>query len=172
MNMKHHLISSIHGQRGFTMLELVVAMGITSIIMGAATTVLYQIITVNSRTTARMTAVQQVQNVTHFMVRDFEMALPSSIQVNPSPGPGIKLTLEWVDWNTNHNHVVQYSMDNTGNLVRQYDSGSQVTVAHYIASLNTSIDSTSGEYIVTITSTIEGSSAEQREIRIKPRSSS
>jgi prepilin-type N-terminal cleavage/methylation domain-containing protein len=167
MTREHRLVASNHGQRGFTLVELVMAMSVTALIMLAATLVLYQVITNNYRTAARMTAVKQVENVVHFMVRDVQMADPSSIQMNLSPT--VVLRLQWVDWDSKL-HTVEYSIVN-GNLERQYDVGAQTAVARYIASIVPAVDATSGEVVVTITSKTQGrwGATESRIIRVKPR---
>jgi hypothetical protein len=111
--------------------------------------------------------VKQVENVVHFMVRDVQMADPSSIQMNLSPT--VVLRLQWVDWDSKL-HTVEYSIVN-GNLERQYDVGAQTAVARYIASIVPAVDATSGEVVVTITSKTQGrwGATESRIIRVKPR---
>jgi prepilin-type N-terminal cleavage/methylation domain-containing protein len=61
-------------QRGFTLVELVMAMGVGALIAAAAGTSIYQVINVNSRSTARMTAIKQVENAVDSISRDAEMA--------------------------------------------------------------------------------------------------
>jgi|GEM_PF-1262212 len=61
-------------QRGFTLIELIVAIAITGLLLGAAATGVYQLIAGNAANSNYMTAVRQVQQVGHWMSQDMLMA--------------------------------------------------------------------------------------------------
>jgi len=61
-------------QRGVTLMGIIVAVAITGIIAGAATTTIFQVFSGNTRTSNHMTAVKQVQNAGYWISHDAQMA--------------------------------------------------------------------------------------------------
>ena len=60
--MMFHKLGLIHrNQRGFTILELLIAFAITGIVVGAATTAIFQVFSGSARSSNHMIAVRQVQ---------------------------------------------------------------------------------------------------------------
>lgn len=69
------LIGSINkGQRGFTLVELLVAVAISGLITSGLTMSIFQVFDSNARNSSEMTVVRQVQNAGHWVSRDTLMA--------------------------------------------------------------------------------------------------
>jgi len=168
--MKHRSLWRRSGQAGFTLIELVVAIGVATLVMSAASAAIYQILAGNARDTAHMKAVKQVENALHFMVRDIQMAQPRFTQTDNLTGDEV-LRLGWVEWDNTVNQVT-YSVTG-GDVTRTHSADGQTNVAHYIATLDPQIDG-DGNVVVTIVSTITGrwSATESRTVEIVPRSGS
>ncbi len=152
------------------MVELVMAMGVSAIIVSGSTATIYQVFMNNAQNTAHMTAVKQVENALHFMVRDIQMS--QNIQTDNLTGDEI-LKLRWIDWD-NTTYQVIYSLTN-GELFRNYSLGGQTTVSRYIATLDVSPKPYgNGKVTVSISVTIGGArpASETREVEILPRSNS
>ncbi len=148
-----------------TLIELVLVMGISSLIISGVSGVIYQIIMNNARHTAHMVAIKQVENALHFMIRDIQMA--QTIQTESLPGNGV-LKLTWTDWNDNDYEVVYSLADHV--LSREYLSGETVTISRYIATLD--VDYVDNEVVVGISASVNNSTfSENREIKILPRNS-
>jgi prepilin-type N-terminal cleavage/methylation domain-containing protein len=62
------------GQGGFTLVELLVAIAISSLITSGLTLTIFQVFSGNARNSSEMTVVRQVQNAGHFISRDVLMA--------------------------------------------------------------------------------------------------
>lgn len=63
-----------HSERGFTIIETVVALTIISLIAGAATMTTFQVLKYTDGSDSKMTAVRQVQNAGYWISRDAQMA--------------------------------------------------------------------------------------------------
>ncbi len=66
------------GQKGFTLLELLITVAITGLIVGFLGTAIYQIITVTEYSNDRMIAMHELQNAAHWFSRDGQMASTAS----------------------------------------------------------------------------------------------
>ena len=166
-------------QRGFTLIELVIAIAITGAITGGITMSIFQTLDYNARSNARMVAVKQVENALHFINRDVQMAQI----VEPAAAPdadGFPLTLTWVEWSGVSNVVVYRVEGNELKRSRSQDGGAatETTVARYIDSdpSNTycAFDGTEWMFTIKITATVSGypeEISETREVRITPRTS-
>jgi len=148
-----------------TLIELVLVMGISSLIISGVSGVIYQIIMNNARHTAHMVAIKQVENALHFLVRDIQMA--QTIQTDSLPGDGI-LKLTWTDW-TNADYEITYTLADHV-LAREYSSGETTNISRYIADLD--VNYVDNEVIVDISASVNNSTfSENREIKILPRNS-
>jgi len=181
------------GEKGFTMVELLIAILLTGIVATAITGTILYVLNVNFSTANRMTAVRQVRNVGFWISPDVQMARDVVPENNPAT-PEL-LTLTWIDLATNDTHEVIYTLENMPSsefkrLQREHyiyidsepELDSTITVAEYIDPDQTSIDP--GEpcyfpdcgafnitFTVTVTATVGGQS-ETREYEVKPRTGS
>ncbi len=92
-------------QKGFTLIEILVALGIFGLVAAAASGTIVQVIQ-SSRTTDHMTALRQVQSAGYWVSHDGVQAQ----QVTISAAPGLPFTLTWTDWDDNDIHEVEYSL--------------------------------------------------------------
>lgn len=160
-------------QAGFTLIEVLVALVITSLIGFGAAITASQVITQGSRNGDYTTASWQTMNAIYWIGRDAQM----SQSITTGGAYGFPLTLSWTEWD-NSEHEVTYTIeDNT--LKRSYavDGGEpiQSVVARYInaTSENTSCQFSSGVLTIKIKATIgEGETAvsvtKLREITPRP----
>ena len=93
-------------QRGFTLIELMIAITIIGLISSATTTAIFQMLNVSSVSTNHMTAVKQVQNAVNWISRDAQMAQI----VVPDGDSGFPLNLSWVEWD-NSVYQVTYTLE-------------------------------------------------------------
>ena len=130
------------GEKGFTMVELLIAILLTGIVATAITGTILYVLNVNFSTANRMTAVRQVRNVGFWISPDVQMAQC----VEPGGSPGFPLTLTWKDLATNDTHEVTYTLENMPSgdfkrLQREHigpDPPSITIVAEYIDPAETS----------------------------------
>lgn len=130
-------------ERGFTIIELLLATAIATLIACAATMGIFQIIKSTERSNEHMTAVRQVQNASYWISRDAQMA-ESVITDNLSPTDFIFLTWterEYGDYGSDDTyHSITYFFeelsDEIGKLKRNHWSSAganaEILVAEYI----------------------------------------
>lgn len=98
------------GEKGLTLIELVIAIAITGLIAAGITTAIFQTFNVSSRTTNHMVAVREVQEAGYcvslytYMAADMEITGDS----------GFPLVLRWVDFETYEKHEVVFSLNSSG----------------------------------------------------------
>ncbi len=157
-------------QRGSTLIDLAIAMGVGALISGAITMTTFQVFTTNAQSTAHMTAVKQVESAIHQVSRDVRMAQT----VEPGEDSGFPLKLTWVEWNDTANEVT-YSVEN-GNLRRSHSvDGSEPTdtiVAQHIDSSSEMTSAQLSDSVLTlkITAVVTGfrSASETRVVEVVP----
>jgi type II secretory pathway pseudopilin PulG len=182
--MSHKLGRVNKGQKGLTILELMTAVGVSSIISVGIMMTLYQVVTGSARTGAQMTAIKQVEHAGFWVSSDAQVAQ----EIDDEPAGGEFLVLSWTDWD-NAEHTVTYTLDEeTGELLR--DDGvnpTPIRVAQFIDAgpedpedpegpKKTSIDfaDTNGDsigdtVIFKVTAVVGNTLPETREYRIVPR---
>jgi prepilin-type N-terminal cleavage/methylation domain-containing protein len=159
--------------RGFTLIELIVALAITGFITGGITTTIFQVITIEARTSNHMTAVRQVQNAGFWVSHDAFMA--QNVDDNP-PAPEV-LKLTWTDWDDTV-HEVTYTLEGTdfSDFWRNHDEDGNIQrmrVAQYIDSVSCQIDPLDKRKLtLTVTAKVGGGreeAIETREYEVIPR---
>ncbi len=104
-----HRLGLINKNRmGFTLIEVILAIALTSIITGGITSAIFQVFSQNTRSTAHMTAVKQVENAVHWISRDAQMA--QSVVTGDDPETDF-LILTWTEWNNTVNQVTYTIVD-------------------------------------------------------------
>lgn len=160
-------------QRGFTLPEILAAIGISAIIGAFITLTIFQVITGSARTNNRMTAVSEVQSAGYWFSKDAQMA-----QYITPPDGGFPLTFTWNEWGdgapNGNQHNVVYTLSD-GELQRQHVTTdidgnpldeNVAVVAEYIT--DTSCNFTGSMLNFTITATVQGQS-ETRTYNVVPR---
>jgi len=147
-------------QKGFTLIELIIAIAITALIIGGITVSvfqLFQLFKVNASTSNRMLAVRQVQNAGHWVSRDVQMAQ----SVDAAGAFGFPLTLTWAEYVSGDVHQVVYTLVEEDSELRRSHSvngggPTETLVAQYIDTDNTRCEFTGGKLILTVTATVSG----------------
>ena len=94
-------------QRGFGVIELIIAVAITSLLGLGVTAATSQVFSHNMQGGTHVTAIKQVENAIHWVSRDTQMAR----SVTPDAGDsGFPLVLSWVEWDST-THEVTYDFD-------------------------------------------------------------
>ena len=174
--MKFHKFWSIReNQKGFTLIEVIAALAITSLIGVGVAMATVQIINQGVRNSDYTTASRYTMNAIYWISRDAQMAQTIELE----GASGFPVTLSWTEWD-NSEYEVTYSIED-GKLRRSYsiDGGvpKQTVVAQYINSVseNTTCEFSGGVLAITVTvttSVAEGSHAvsvtKVREITSRP----
>jgi len=180
--MRHRLGLLKRNQRGFTLIELIVAIAISGAIGGGVLLSIYQVSGYQAMDRARLTCVKQVENAIHYVVRDAQMAQQVTLAGDDDNFP---LTLSWTEWNkdddSNIEHEVIYSIV-SGELKRSCyvnrgepsETLVENVVARYIDSDpdNTNCDYAGGVLSLELTAAITGfpkEVSETREVEITTR---
>lgn len=147
----------LRSQRGFTLLETVLAMAVGGILVSGIVTAIYQTIRVTTETTTQITATEDIRSAAYWLTNDIKMAAATNLE---DGAPAVSsLTLDWTSWYdengqlTGVDHHSEYALSET-RLLRTFDSGSATAVGRYITDVEYSIQ---GQIIsITITSSPEG----------------
>ena len=153
--MFHRLAATKESQRGFTLVELLVVIAITGLIGSVVVGAIYQVFTVSSRNTSRMTIVKQLENAVRWITPDAQMAQSVNGDLAGSAG----LSLAWNEWDGTAENVT-YKMIANGQLERSYYRNgllqSTKVVARNIDPARTSSSFANGTIAFTVTSAIGG----------------
>jgi prepilin-type N-terminal cleavage/methylation domain-containing protein len=170
------------GEKGYTLIELIIAITIMTLAAGAAGAAIFQILRNIERNSDYMTVVRQVENAGYWISRDAQMARVVTTTDNLTLP--VFLSLSWTEWNAAGNpiyHSANYSFEgltnSVGKLKRTHASGGiseQTLIAQYIYynsddATNTSNTSYESPVLtVKLTAVFEGIQ-ETREYKIKRR---
>ena len=114
------------GQRGLSLVELVVAVAVTGIIVVFLGTAIYQMITITGYGNSRLTALHELQNAAHWFTRDGQRA------VSADASGGLLLTIS-------ESLSITYSL--AGTELRRDPGGNPMVLARNISSAAFSVDS-------------------------------
>ena len=150
-------------QKGFGLVELVIAITIATLVVAAAVAIWFQLTSVSARNSDYMTAYGQVQNAGYWFSRD-------AVQITQEPTfeSGKLVTLDWVEWDGSEHQVVYILDDESGELSRSGTEGSFL-VAQYIDSNNTSC-TWDGETLTLEITAQFGDNSATRTYKVEPRS--
>ena len=131
------------GQKGMTLVEVVIATAIAAVISAALGIVIYNMTTTTERSNNITRTVNDVNNAVYWISRDARMA--GSTDLTEGDPAASEVLLSWVDGGGN-GHSSHYSLSGT-ELVRDYD-GSTMTVARFIASIEFTVSGDSLNYVI------------------------
>ena len=158
------------GERGFTLIEMLVVIVLIGLISGGITAAIMQILTINHRASNHMICVRQVQQAGKEVSKDTLQAQA----VNVTGSQYHLVTLTWDEWATNDTHTVEYELvditDGIGKLQRTHNDDEVRIIAQYIVTNQTSFVPVAGNdsYEFRVTATL-GTESETRIYEIKPR---
>ena len=169
-----------NGEKGYTFIELIIAITIIALISGAASIAIFQILKGTETNNTHMNAVRQVQNAGYWICRDARMA--QSIDTDNVTPPDF-IAFNWTEWDDQNEeiyHTAIYSFEDltgdTGKLKRTHWSSAganeQTLIATHIYYAPADPDDTSkASYqapvlTLQLTSLVEDA-MEVREYRIK-----
>jgi len=172
------------GARGLTLVELLVAMAIGSVVLVSALAVLNQLLLLVPKAENSMLAIRQVQNAGYWIDRD---AISAQL-ITPTPAlftisTATPLVISYVKWDATKT-TITYTVDTDHNLKRQVVvtdertgsliSSSEMRVADSIYSITAQYnqpDPANPRKILTVTIVAQvGKSTESRVYKISPRS--
>jgi type II secretory pathway pseudopilin PulG len=196
--MKFHRLGLINkDQRGITLLELLIAVGITGIVTGAITMSLLHVYAGSARSSNHMLAVKQVENAGYWISHDTQMAQSFTTDDDAGTAETEVLNLNWTGWEYNcggtdtciSSYEVRYTFDTASNelwrqqkvTTKKYDSNGQLiettvspatgwdttVVADYMTPIP-AVTIAGNKISVTLTASI-GDSEEVRTYEITPR---
>ena len=113
-------------QRGFTLLEMLLALLIGGLIAGAITATIFQVVMGSGRTNNHMIAVRQVQSAGYWISHDALMAQNVELERDAD---GFPLTIECIDWDGTI-FKVTYAIE--GGDLRRYHGTNVTTVAKFV----------------------------------------
>ncbi|MGA7677256.1 MAG: prepilin-type N-terminal cleavage/methylation domain-containing protein [Dehalococcoidia bacterium] len=163
-------------EKGFTLIEVLVALAILGAIMGVMSAAVISIMKVNTQNTEWNVNLRQVQNAGHWISRDALMA-----QVVSDNKTGVFLALTWSDWDGNSYNVDYVLNVNDSTLTRQLNvrhldgstDDSTLLIAKYIdpAFTTCSWDGDENNLTVTIKASLHGNKDRyvKRTYEISPR---
>ena len=164
------------GQKGFTLIELAIAMAIGAMIAGSVTMTIFQIVDSSGRTSNHMTAIRYAQNAGYWFSRDAQMIQQEPI-ITENGGELESITLDWIDWDGNVYQVIYNFEDMSVGGLKELQRvehktpvvGSETTettvIAEFIDIENTSCDYTDDKFTFTVTVQVGAGSAAQIETR-------
>lgn len=162
-------------QKGFTLVELLVAMAITAIIGSVLVSVITQVFIIPNAASARLTALMQVDQAVDAITRD---ALQAQTPLGTTQV--YFADMQWLDFGTTNLNEVKYTIDAKGTLWRAYYYKKTLVSTAVVAK---NIDATKSSCSLTvnvlsgytmslnIVSTVGGArpASETRQVQISPR---
>ena len=145
-------------QKGFTLIEILVAMAIGGMVITGVVLSIFQVSWGNIRTNDQVVALTDINWATLWLKKDLQLAQGTTL-TDGDPVPESSVTLDWTDftdWATEEtrDHSSTYSLSGT-DLVRTYD-GTPRVIGRYITSLE--FTRTDKAITVVITATAPGTS--------------
>lgn len=174
------------GEKGYTILEILIASTIMVIASGAGGAAVFQVLKNTDRNNDRITAVRQAENAGYWITRDAHMAV--SMTATGDLSLPYFLSISWTRWNDDGApiyHSANYTLEDltgvtsgVGNLKRVYGSSAgesrETLVAQYIYydpddGDDTSNTSYEDEVLTVKLTAIYDDAMESREYKVKSR---
>ncbi len=97
------------GEKGMTVIEVIVAVAISAIISAVAVMTVAQIVRSSESNNDCTTTVRQAQNLGHWISRDVLMAQTVTAGDDPETTTDVEfITSTWLDWETGDTHDIRY----------------------------------------------------------------
>ncbi len=169
-------------ERGFTLIEMTVAMAAAAIIMAGIGYSIVQLFNLNTRNTNHMTAVREVQSAGFWLSRDAVQA-PADLGatpawITPQSGSSQSLSLRWRDSDNltlNHTSVLSWN-SSAKSITRTFDNQTAVTIAQNISAatftVNQGTHNNVSKIVMVVTATVTSrgiASTETRTYEVSPR---
>ena len=108
----------INCQRGFTLIELIIAIAITSVVLAAASGTVYQLLAGNSHNSNAMLATRNLQQAGHWISRDILMAQEVLIDNNPDSVEVFRVSwTEIIGWKSEPDNSLDPPAEEVFNLI-------------------------------------------------------
>jgi len=107
--MLHRLRLINKNQMGLTLLELLIALALATVVTSTTAMVVFQVFDGEARSSNHINAISRVQNAGCQVSTDAGMAQMWAVTPPPDPD-GFPLTLSWTEWESNEVHQVVYSI--------------------------------------------------------------
>lgn len=156
-------------QRGFTLIEILIALAITGLIAVSVAGTVFQMFDISARSSSPMIAIKQVQNAGYWISHDARMAQDVDTGDDPDTPELVELvTLTWTEWGSESEDVnrVVYTIEDDrlqrSHFVNDEEAG------EFIVARNITINNcqyANGVLTLTITATIGTGSKEASETR-------
>ena len=162
-------VSRAAAQLGFSLIELVMAIGVAAILMAAASYATLQVANTNTRNTLYMTAVRNAQSAGYWVALDGEKA--NSVNADNNSATTDVLQLAWLDTdNLTETHSSNFTLEGS-TLYRNID-GARTMVAEHISNASATYDATAQQMAFVVTSEVTSrhmTAKETRTYEISPR---
>jgi prepilin-type N-terminal cleavage/methylation domain-containing protein len=164
------------GQKGVTLVELVIVVALAGIVSIAITASLFQMFSFSTLASNQMTAIRQVQQAGFWVSPDVMMAQV----IDRGESSGFPLTLTWTDPESSDAHEVTYRLEDMGNgldrLVREHriipatgpETIITMVVAEYVDAAATGFSPAGDGFELTVAATL-GEQDETRTYEVQPR---
>jgi prepilin-type N-terminal cleavage/methylation domain-containing protein len=144
------------GEKGFTLVELLVALSIATFVTAAASMTIITMMRLSPRTNNWAIALHQVQNAGYWISRDIQMS-QGTITIGSGNPTFLTLTVPQ-DSNPANNKQITYEFPTMygGQTLMRKDSGQQIMIAEYISYANAPLpvyDTVRHTYTLTVTIT-------------------
>jgi len=152
-------------QKGFTLIEILVAMAVGGILMAGVVLGIFQVSWGTVRTNDQVVALTDVNNAALWLKKDLQMVQSTSLTNGVTAS---SVTLEWTDFTNfeeeeNKNHTSTYALSPSGTkLIRTYDDTPSVVGRHI-----TSIGFTLAGRVINVVITATGPGNSQRTETLK-----